>query len=84
MKADFEPGKVQDVPGYTNHTWFRISKPGTYPGQCAQLCGRSHAAMTALVHVVSPSDYQAWLREPRPALPGAMPRERHVPAGAAV
>jgi cytochrome c oxidase subunit 2 len=56
-------GKVDAVPGYTTWTWFKAPKVGAlYHGQCAQLCGRSHAAMTALVKVLSPSDYQAWLQ----------------------
>jgi cytochrome c oxidase subunit 2 len=61
-------GKVDAVPGYTTYTWFKAphpSAPGhpvTYHGQCAQLCGRNHAAMTALVHVVTPAQYQAWLK----------------------
>ena len=60
-------GKVDAVPGYTTYTWFkapRASTPGhpvLFHGQCAQLCGRNHAAMTALVHVVSPDAYQQWL-----------------------
>jgi cytochrome c oxidase subunit 2 len=55
-------GKVDAVPGYTTYTWFKAPKAGAlYHGQCAQLCGRNHAAMTALVKVISPSDYQAWL-----------------------
>ena len=56
-------GKVDAVPGYTTYTWFKAPKPGAlFHGQCAQLCGRQHAFMTALVQVVSPSDYQAWLQ----------------------
>ncbi len=54
-------GKVDAVPGYTTYTWFKALHPGLFHGQCAQLCGRNHAAMTALVHVVLPSQYQAWL-----------------------
>ncbi len=55
-------GKVDAVPGYTTYTWFKASKVGAlYHGQCAQLCGRSHAAMTALVQVLSPTDYRSWL-----------------------
>lgn len=56
-------GKVDAVPGYTTYTWFKALHPGLFHGQCAQLCGRNHAAMTALVHVVSPAQYQAWLTE---------------------
>jgi cytochrome c oxidase subunit II len=54
-------GKVDAVPGYTTYTWFKAVGPALYHGQCAQLCGRQHAFMTALVDVVSPAQYQAWL-----------------------
>jgi len=54
-------GKVDAVPGYTTYTWFKVLHAGTYRGQCAQLCGRGHAAMIAYVDAVSPSAYQAWL-----------------------
>jgi cytochrome c oxidase subunit 2 len=56
-------GKVDAVPGYTTYTWFKALHPGLFHGQCAQLCGRNHAAMTALVHVVQPAAYQAWLTQ---------------------
>jgi cytochrome c oxidase subunit II len=42
-------GKIQALPGITNHTWFRADKEGTYIGQCAELCGLYHASMTARV-----------------------------------
>jgi cytochrome c oxidase subunit 2 len=52
-------GKVDAVPGYTTYTWFEASKVGAlYHGQCAELCGRLHAAMTAMVQVLSPAQYQ--------------------------
>ncbi|MGI8801936.1 MAG: cytochrome c oxidase subunit II [Solirubrobacteraceae bacterium] len=56
-------GKFQAVPGYTNHTWFKISKPGFYRGQCAFLCGRLHANMLAVVHAISPPEFEAWLAQ---------------------
>jgi cytochrome c oxidase subunit 2 len=55
-------GKVDAVPGYTTYTWFKPKGPALYHGNCAQLCGRQHAFMTALVDVVSPAQYQAWLQ----------------------
>jgi len=58
-------GKVDAVPGYTTYTWFKAKGPALYHGQCAQLCGRQHAFMTALVDVVSPSQYQTWLTQQR-------------------
>ena len=42
-------GKADAVPGHTNETWFKISKAGTYEGQCAELCGDNHADMRAVV-----------------------------------
>jgi cytochrome c oxidase subunit II len=56
-------GKVDAVPGYTTYTWFKALHTGTFRGQCAQLCGTNHAAMVAFVHVVTPSQYQAWLHQ---------------------
>ena len=57
-------GKFDAVPGYTNHTWFKI--PAKYAGtvlrgQCAELCGRNHANMIAQVRPVTPSEYERWL-----------------------
>jgi cytochrome c oxidase subunit 2 len=54
-------GKFQAVPGYHNYTWFKISKPGIYRGQCAVLCGRAHATMKATVRAVPPAQFEAWL-----------------------
>ncbi len=54
-------GKFQAVPGYHNYTWFKISKPGIYRGQCAVLCGRGHARMIATVKALAPAQFDAWL-----------------------
>jgi cytochrome c oxidase subunit 2 len=61
-------GKMDAIPGYTNHTWFKVpakfgNKPGgtVFFGQCAELCGRGHANMTARVRAVSVEEYQQWL-----------------------
>jgi cytochrome c oxidase subunit 2 len=53
-------GKMDAIPGYTNKTWFKATKAGTYTGQCAELCGRNHANMTARVKAVPFDEYQAW------------------------
>jgi cytochrome c oxidase subunit 2 len=61
-------GKADAVPGYTNKTWFRIPlnsiKPGqnrvVLNGQCAELCGRNHANMTARVIGLRYDDWKAW------------------------
>ena len=58
-------GKFDAVPGYTNHTWFKIAKPGVYRGQCAELCGRNHANMVARVRAVPPAEFEAFLARQR-------------------
>jgi cytochrome c oxidase subunit 2 len=60
-------GKMDAVPGYTNHTWFK-AKPGVYKGQCAELCGRNHANMFGEVKVVSPAEYQQWYKDQAAAI----------------
>ena len=64
-------GKFDAVPGYTNHTWFKV--PGdlagtVFRGQCAELCGRNHANMTARVRAVKPDQFEAWLDRRRQAI----------------
>jgi cytochrome c oxidase subunit 2 len=57
-------GKFDAVPGYTNHTWFKIPAKfagHVFHGQCAELCGRNHANMTAQVRAVTPDEYGRWL-----------------------
>lgn len=58
-------GKADALPGHTNETWFKISKPGLYEGQCAELCGDNHADMRAAVRAVPPAEFEAWAREQR-------------------
>ena len=70
-------GKVDAVPGYTTYTWFK-AHVGLYHGQCAQLCGRSHAAMTAMVDVVPPAQYTAWLSHQRQAIQTANAQVRQL------
>jgi cytochrome c oxidase subunit II len=50
-------GKIQAIPGRTNHFWFKANAAGTYTGQCAELCGLYHAAMTANVVVSNDAQY---------------------------
>jgi cytochrome c oxidase subunit 2 len=57
-------GKVDAVPGFTTYSWFKaLHANELYHGQCAQLCGREHAFMTALVKVVTPAQYTAWVTQ---------------------
>ena len=51
------------VPGRNNTFDFTVEEPGTYRGQCAELCGAFHAAMLFDVHAVSRADYDVWLAD---------------------
>ena len=59
-------GKIDAIPGRTNHTWFRAESSGIYRGQCAELCGIQHTAMKAAVEAVSPGQYERFLAAHRP------------------
>ncbi|HEX6460112.1 MAG TPA: cytochrome c oxidase subunit II [Thermoleophilaceae bacterium] len=61
-------GKADAIPGHNNYTWFKISKPGIYKGQCAELCGNNHADMLAEVRAVPPDQFKAWLTGQRQAI----------------
>lgn len=55
-------GVKQDaIPGFVRDTWFKAEKIGTYRGNCYELCGKEHAFMPIVVHVVSDEDYAAWV-----------------------
>ena len=56
-------GKADAVPGYTNKTWFKATKTGTFAGQCSEFCGSGHAEMSAKVTVVEQQQYQAWVQD---------------------
>jgi cytochrome c oxidase subunit 2 len=53
-------GKLDAIPGRTNHTWFKAG-PGTYVARCAELCGIQHAVMTAHVRVVPRAEYDRFI-----------------------
>jgi len=55
--------KLDAVPGRINETWTRIEKPGTYYGQCSELCGKDHAYMPIEVRAVPKEEFQQWLAQ---------------------
>jgi cytochrome c oxidase subunit 2 len=58
-------GKIDAIPGTVNETWFEVDNPGTYAGQCAELCGLEHANMLASVEVLPEAEFAAWLERRR-------------------
>ncbi len=53
-------GKRDVVPGQVNELTFEAHVPGTYPGQCAEFCGDSHANMRFRVMVETPKEFAEW------------------------
>jgi cytochrome c oxidase subunit 2 len=54
-------GKIQAIPGRTNKLWFDATRQGTFVGQCAELCGVFHAAMTASVVATDQAGYHTFI-----------------------
>jgi cytochrome c oxidase subunit 2 len=55
-------GVKQDaIPGFLRDAWFRAEVPGTYRGQCSELCGKEHAFMPIVVQVLPAAEYAAWV-----------------------
>ena len=54
-------GVKQDaVPGFIRDSWFKVDKPGTYRGQCAELCGKEHGFMPIVVIAMEPAEFADW------------------------
>jgi cytochrome c oxidase subunit II len=55
--------KKDTVPGFINDAWTYVEKPGTYRGQCAELCGQDHGFMPIVVIAMEQADYDNWVEE---------------------
>ena len=49
--------KIDACPGRVHQTSLYISEPGTYYGQCSELCGQNHGFMPIVVSAVSVQDF---------------------------
>jgi cytochrome c oxidase subunit II len=67
--------KLDAIPGIINAAWTNITVPGTYRGQCAELCGQDHGFMPIVVVAKSKADFAKWLaeQEAQSAAPAAAP-----------
>ena len=55
--------KTDAVPGRLNETWINVKEPGTYRGQCSEICGRGHGFMPVVVKVLPENEFMAWVNE---------------------
>lgn len=70
--------KRDAIPGRINETWVRIEKPGTYYGNCTELCGKDHAFMPVEIKAVTKEEFAEWVI----AQGGSMPAPAEVEAAA--
>ncbi|MDX1440197.1 MAG: cytochrome c oxidase subunit II [Rubricoccaceae bacterium] len=60
--------KQDAIPGFINEAWTRVPTPGTYRGQCTELCGKNHAYMPVVVEVRPEEEFDAWIEDQRLAM----------------
>ncbi|MDO9423857.1 MAG: cytochrome c oxidase subunit II [Methylobacter sp.] len=55
--------KKDTNPGFINESWTSVDKPGTYRGQCTELCGKDHGFMPIVVIAMDEPDYNVWVEQ---------------------
>ncbi|HBP15853.1 MAG TPA: cytochrome c oxidase subunit II, partial [Gammaproteobacteria bacterium] len=57
--------KQDALPGFINEAWANVPEPGTYRGQCTELCGKDHAYMPVVVDVRPEAEFDQWVEDQR-------------------
>nr|YP_097131.1 cytochrome c oxidase subunit II [Plethodon elongatus]AAU20568.1 cytochrome c oxidase subunit II [Plethodon elongatus] len=52
--------KTDAIPGRLNQTTFISSRPGTFYGQCSEICGANHSFMPIVVEATPLNYFQNW------------------------
>ena len=55
--------KADAIPGRLNQVSFLAKRPGTYYGQCSEICGSDHSFMPIVVEAVSQEKFVNWIEE---------------------
>jgi cytochrome c oxidase subunit 2 len=55
--------KRDAVPGRINQINFLVSRPGTYFGQCSEICGANHRFMPILIEAVPIVNFISWCKK---------------------
>jgi cytochrome c oxidase subunit II len=66
--------------GRTNQSWFDVEKPGTYYGECNQICGINHSHMPIEIVALAKSDFDNWLTDAKKKFADAAPDNQNVAA----
>jgi cytochrome c oxidase subunit 2 len=48
------------VPGFIRETWVQVEFPGTFRGQCKELCGKGHGYMPIVVDALPMAEFKLW------------------------
>jgi len=59
--------KKDTNPGFINESWTSVDEPGTYRGQCTELCGKDHGFMPIVVIAMNEPEYNAWIEQQKAA-----------------
>lgn len=65
--------KRDAIPGFIHEEWAKIEKPGTYRGQCAELCGINHGYMPIVVKAVTQEAFDEWVQKAEKVAPPNAP-----------
>ena len=69
--------KRDAIPGFMHESWAWIDTPGTYRGQCTELCGINHGFMPIVVKAVTEEEFNQWVSEQTKVVdPFAAPEEK--------
>ena len=55
--------KQDAIPGYIHEAWAEVDRPGTYRGQCAELCGAGHGFMPIVVIALPKVEFNQWVNK---------------------
>jgi cytochrome c oxidase subunit 2 len=67
--------KKDAIPGTFTEAWAKIDEPGTYRGQCAELCGRDHGFMPIVVIAKPKEEFEVWLAEQKTKQAASLPAQ---------
>jgi len=60
--------KQDVIPGRYTSLWFKAEEKGDFQVFCTEYCGLQHSQMPAVIRVVEPADYTAWLNNNKPVM----------------
>jgi cytochrome c oxidase subunit 2 len=63
------------IPGRTIETWVKVDKPGTYYGECNQICGTNHSMMPIAIKAIPVDQFDAWVAQAKTKFSDAAPAE---------